>query len=495
MSYEPIPVDINGNVPVSLLQEADIFGNLVTASRVNQIEFPFIGTGILSDMLNLTVTGTGSNTFGGGTATFNTGTGATASSQGVTIPTTIYHPGAEVYSFFTAAFTTPTDAGSFQIIGLFDANNGFYIGYGNPSSSGLVFGVNVRSGGVDTFINRTAWNGDLLTGVGNSKFTRMGVPEAVNLTVHNVWRIRFGWLGSAPILFEILSPDGLWVIFHTIRQPNTSILPSIQTPNIPMTAIVSKTSSDATNLIISSSCFAAGTTAVINEVNDYVDHYWTSGASLNSTVMASTIGYGNCSYSAAVTGTITAGAISFEITPDGNTWYALGVVNTGGEPVEISTYELANGSGTWQMFVGGYYETRIRLSTVITGSGSVKIMLRPSLSGTEFVQTVYQPIGTNLHAVVDPSASVGNAPVAVSVGVATGVALAANTARKGAAFINTSSNYISFATGANAAILYSGITLNPNGGVWVMDQYTFTTGAINAIASGAASNLSVLEFQ
>lgn len=87
----------------------------------------------------------------------------------------------------------------------------------------------------------------------------------------------------------------------------------------------------------------------------------------------------------------------------------------------------------------------------------------------------------------------GSAPTSASVGVASAQVLASNVNRKGAAFINTSSNTISFGIGANAAVLYSGITLVPNG-VWEMDEYSYVTSAINAIASGAASNLSIQEW-
>lgn len=92
------------------------------------------------------------------------------------------------------------------------------------------------------------------------------------------------------------------------------------------------------------------------------------------------------------------------------------------------------------------------------------------------------------------SAATGGTPAAVSVGVTSGTALALNAARKGLILVNTSNNYISLAFGANAAVLYSGITLNPNGGTFEMDAFSFTTGAVNAIASGATSNLAVQEW-
>lgn len=81
-------------------------------------------------------------------------------------------------------------------------------------------------------------------------------------------------------------------------------------------------------------------------------------------------------------------------------------------------------------------------------------------------------------------------PAAVSVGVTTTVVLAADATRKGCYLTNTSTGYISLGFGANA-VLYSGITLNPGGGAFWLDEYNFVTGAINAISSVAASNLGI----
>lgn len=69
--------------------------------------------------------------------------------------------------------------------------------------------------------------------------------------------------------------------------------------------------------------------------------------------------------------------------------------------------------------------------------------------------------------------------------------LAANSTRKGLVVINLGTVNVSFGCGTTA-ILNSGITLLPNG-TWVMDQYTFTTTAINVIAGGS-SILSIQEY-
>jgi hypothetical protein len=86
------------------------------------------------------------------------------------------------------------------------------------------------------------------------------------------------------------------------------------------------------------------------------------------------------------------------------------------------------------------------------------------------------------------------APTAVSVGVASGVAVAQNLTRKGLTLINTSVNWISLSEHGGAAVLYSGITLAPNGGSYTMNDFDFTTNEIRAIASGVASNLAIQEY-
>jgi hypothetical protein len=104
-----------------------------------------------------------------------------------------------------------------------------------------------------------------------------------------------------------------------------------------------------------------------------------------------------------------------------------------------------------------------------------------------------QPATSSLFPVSTKTALTPSAPTAVSVGVTSGTVLAANANRKGLCLINTSLNYISLGFGS-AAVLYSGITLNPWGGSYWMSEYDFTTGIVYGIASGASSNLGVQEY-
>lgn len=83
-------------------------------------------------------------------------------------------------------------------------------------------------------------------------------------------------------------------------------------------------------------------------------------------------------------------------------------------------------------------------------------------------------------------------PTTATVGVTSSQIVAFNSSRRGLIVINVSIHTISIGIGV-VGVLNSGITLYP-GGVWNMDDYSYTTGSINAIASAAGSVVSIQEF-
>lgn len=121
-------------------------------------------------------------------------------------------------------------------------------------------------------------------------------------------------------------------------------------------------------------------------------------------------------------------------------------------------------------------------SGTITTVGAVTAITNALPAGTNSLGSV------SLNRVVQTAA----APAAATVGVTSAQVLASNSGRTGLLVVNTSGNWISLGIGA-AAVLYSGITLAPNGGAFEMDGFTFSTAAITAIASGASSNLAIEE--
>ena len=254
----PLRVDSEGHLHVhSHLFDPgtiDSFGHLLTASAANQIDIQFFRD-TPANLLTVTTAGGGATSQVGGAGKFETSAAGTANAKGVTTQNTSYRSGAEIFAIFTATFTTPTDGNGFQRIGLYDDNDGMFIGF-----EGTSFGVTVRNGASDTTVAKASFSEDDLTGAVGSKFTRAGVPEAIDLTKLNVFRIRYGWLGGAPIEFEVLSPDSNWVTFHQVKQPGLDTVASVENPDLPMTLHVSKSGADATNLIMTSNCWGAGVT-------------------------------------------------------------------------------------------------------------------------------------------------------------------------------------------------------------------------------------------
>jgi hypothetical protein len=284
---------------------SDVLGTAVTGSRNNEVEISFF-TAFNSDVITNTTASGGSATITGGHARYRTGANATGAAKGVSVYSCKYRPAHEQYVFFTAAFTTGV-ANSYQRIGLYDTNNGFFIGY-----EGTSFGVTLRTGASDTTTARASWNGDPLDGSAGSLFTRGGSPEAINLTYSNLYRIRFAWLGSASILFEVFSPDGAWVTFHTIKIPNSQLDPSIQNPELPITIDVAKTSG-ASDLSLYSACVAAGTTSDAYPIKETLNDF--SLAKLTRAVITGETSAGGGGY------------VNVKVTPSGSLTIALGDID------------------------------------------------------------------------------------------------------------------------------------------------------------------------
>lgn len=261
----PVVLPSDQTIIANLKQSNDAFSQPVTAGRYNQIEISFDQTDpdLITD-ITVTKSNGGDATNGAGQAVFSSGINTNGGVKAVSNVSVAYRPHAEIYSAFTAIFTTGI-ANSHQRIGIYDTNNGFFIGY-----EGVSFGVTIRKGGVDVATPRASFNVDTLLGSVTSKYTRNGVPESLDTTKDNLYRIRFGWLGAAPIFFEVLSPDGEWVTFHIIKHPNTTAGTSINNPDLPITLDIQKTGADATNLIMNTACWAAGTTSDLAKVSSAV---------------------------------------------------------------------------------------------------------------------------------------------------------------------------------------------------------------------------------
>lgn len=129
--------------------------------------------------------------------------------------------------------------------------------------------------------------------------------------------------------------------------------------------------------------------------------------------------------------------------------------------------------------------------------GNVSVVGQVSVIGPVSVTGQVSVIG-KVSTQTERTAFVPLSPGHVSVANSTCLAIAANTSRAGLVLTNKNLTgagipvYLGIAT---IAVLGSGIVLYPNGGTWVMDEMTFSTGSIAAIASAAGvASLSIQEW-
>ena len=329
----------------------DLFGSAMTASRYNQIEIDFSTTDPDAiDTLTVSKTTTGDATNTAGQATFSTGSNTNGSIKAVSTTNVTYRPHSETFVAFTAIFSAGL-ASTYQRIGLYDTNDGVFIGF-----EGTSFGITKRSGAADTTVAQASFSVDTLTGAANSLFTRNGTPEALDTAKDNLYRIRFGWLGAAPMVFEVFSPDGEWVVFHIIKHPNTAVVPTIQNPNLPITLDVKKTSAGATVLTLKTACWAAGSTSSLGKVTDTVTD--NTLAPLNRSVIIGRSSTGGGTY------------YNVKVNPSGSLLTETATTNV--YTKETGAYSIANKEATatykyfgFQKSDGGWYIMRKTIATNI----------------------------------------------------------------------------------------------------------------------------------
>lgn len=336
---------------------ADVFGTLTTGSRQLQINVQF-NQGTLANLIQYLLAGTGSATLtSNGTGQFSTGTGAGGEATGISLSTTQYASGCEIYAEFTASFTAPV-AGTYQKIGLYNSTGGFYVGY-----IGTNFGVTVRNNSVDTTVNQSSFNLDTLTGASTSLFTSGGTPVAINLTYLNVFRIRFGWLGAAPVYYEVLSPDGVWVTFHIIRQPNSSAIPSIEQPNLPITIDVYN-GTTTSNMVMNTACWGAG--SVVSSVSSDQTVTGNLSSTSGSVILSGLNGVGsvNIDVSGTFVGTLT---VTAQEPFDSKQLYV--------QPISLDMLMTTiTGPGSYRVAgVAAYYAITVQFSSYTSGTANINI--------------------------------------------------------------------------------------------------------------------------
>lgn len=187
-----------------------------------------------------TVTGTGTVTSLNHLVFVSTGAGTTSTAAIRSVNNLRYRPGHTAMINFTADFTNGGVVNSTQKVGAFDSQDGMYVGF-----NGTTRVVGYRNDGVDTEITEANWNGD---------------PRVKDFTWDklNVFRIQFGWLGTAPICYQVLLPGtSTFSTIHTVRVHGSASEPHIGQPSMPVQIAVAKTAG-TTDIVVTSGSWQAG---------------------------------------------------------------------------------------------------------------------------------------------------------------------------------------------------------------------------------------------
>ena len=366
----------------------DSFGHIIIGDINNDIDVQFYratSDSNLSNIITETEANGGTASRSNGMATFATTTTSNSRAKGVSLVPVVYTAGSEVYMIFTAAFPTATGGtGSYRRIGLYnDLTDGFFIGYETTGT----FGVSLLRGASITTTLKANFSNDTLVGGAGSLFTRAGTPEAIDLTKLNIFRIRFGWLGSAPIKFEVMSPDGHWVTFHTISQPNLAALPSINTADLYATCdVATGTSGNAQSIL--SNCWGAGTTQKLRKINDTLTTNSLAGLT-RAVLTGETTGGGGgfvnvkVNPSGAITADVT-GTVKIDQTTNGTTNNTTNRDATYAKFVCDTSTLVANTSKTASLTVSGFTAVEIEITNVNGASTIYYTLDNTTPSSTNF---------------------------------------------------------------------------------------------------------------
>lgn len=218
---------------------------------------------------------------------------------------------------------------------------------------------------------------------------------------------------------------------------------------------------------------------------------WTSATGVNTAQSMATAGMDNVALTIQVAGAVTAGAISFEVF-DGANWVIIKSARATSYNTD-STYSLIQASGTniqgWTIPVAGFPQFRARLSTAITGAGSVLITSIVSSAPDVSIVTA----GLDPQQALHPGALTLNAQQVVAVGASSTASAAVNTLTNRVVLCSTVACWVAFGSSPTAAANTAGSIYVPAN--YPMPPIAVTPGVTKIAVIQAASGgyLSVIE--
>jgi hypothetical protein len=126
---------------------------------------------------------------------------------------------------------------------------------------------------------------------------------------------------------------------------------------------------------------------------------WTNATAQNAALSLSTKGLAAIVFSFVPSGTISGGVLTFEVSGnDGGNWFPVQLVRVDNYNVDQTFNMNGAASTSWQASVAGYTNFRVRLSTVISGTGTAVVRIESSAAEATRALSVGQPTASNLNA-------------------------------------------------------------------------------------------------
>jgi hypothetical protein len=245
-AVQPVTSNIPGALNVSIVDPSTGFGEVSVAEKSTRVAVDFVYN-IQTLLCTTTVANGGTATYDNTRCRLRTNTTANGSAFVETIRPLKYELGQGSIVRNTGVFATGT-TNTEQLLGFGDAVDGFFFGY-----NGTSFGVLQRNNSVDTWTPQTSWNLDVLDGSGNS-------GKTLNPQLGNVYQIVMQWLGFGSISFFIQPTDAsAFILVHQIKYAGSSAVPSTSNPSLPLTARITNSGGNTTDLSMYVVCLAGQT--------------------------------------------------------------------------------------------------------------------------------------------------------------------------------------------------------------------------------------------
>lgn len=225
-TYNNVQSDQFDDLHIAIKNPLTAFGELRTAqfTPVAQYTFPYIINTRLWDTSG-SVGASHSQSVVNSMANVSTGTTTGNISIMQSFERAKYRAGQGIVARFTALFTTPGIAGTTQLVGFGDYQDGLFVGM-----DGTQFGVMRRSRATGSVVETWTYKADFsLDAMDGSK-----TLPVIDPSQGNVYEITLQYLGYGLITFSCENPEtGAFVRFHQTEYANSNVVPSLATATLP----------------------------------------------------------------------------------------------------------------------------------------------------------------------------------------------------------------------------------------------------------------------